>query len=111
MAEQTVGRATEERTVRLHPGDRLCIELEENPTTGYVWQVEVLDGEVLAMEEAELELALEVGIGGGGQRRFVFRAESPGRTALRLWLGRPWLERAAAIDSFVVTVDVEGARA
>ncbi|PYM64098.1 MAG: hypothetical protein DMD79_07085, partial [Candidatus Rokuibacteriota bacterium] len=62
-------------------GTRLCIELQENPTTGYRWGQLDFDKERLGLESDAYTPAGGTGVGGGGSHRFVFRDG--------LWATRP----------------------
>jgi inhibitor of cysteine peptidase len=91
-------------TVSLNSGDTVILELEENPTTGYVWKVEELDSRILELTGEDLHAA-GGGIGAGGTRKMTFKAIGAGASLLRLKCARPW-EPDAPSSTFSVTIDV-----
>ena len=105
MADTTLTNADAGRTVAINSGDKIVVRLEENPTTAYVWQVEQLDPGVLELVSDDYEIAAGSGIGGGGERKLVFRANNPGTSPLRLKSVRQW-EPDKPSSSFSVTIEV-----
>ena len=78
------------KTVELLTGDKLIVELEGNPTTGYLWEVESGEGKELKQEgEAEFNPASSL-VGSGGKVSLQFKAVTPGKVVLRLVYHRPW---------------------
>jgi predicted secreted protein len=90
-------------TLYAHPGAVMFIELAENPTTGYLWEVEscsrglVVESEYIPSDGGHRPPRPAVGpvpVGGAGTRRFALCAGTPGRRGLVLVLRRPWLKEA-----------------
>lgn len=104
MADLTLTNADAGRTVSVNSGDTIVVRLEENPTTGYVWKVEELDSQILQLVSEDYEAAGS-GIGGGGQRKLVFKAIGAGQSSLKLKCLRQW-EPDAPLNTFDVTIDV-----
>jgi predicted secreted protein len=89
-------------TLYNHPGQVIIIELPENGSTGYVWQIESAS-EVLKIDSSYTPADAATRsprpatapegplIGGGGIRQFQVSAPSPGRRDLVLVHSRPWL--------------------
>jgi inhibitor of cysteine peptidase len=104
---KTLTRADRDTVLALAPGESFEIRLPENPTTGYVWEVEPVPGAVAAVvrEAFEQEPADPRIVGRGGTKVFVFKAGLPGEGEVVLRLRRPW-QRDVSIDSFVLTVKV-----
>jgi predicted secreted protein len=93
-------------TVTLAVGDRLYVQLDGNPTTGYLWDVDgalptVLEavGQTLFQSESDL-------IGAPGTFTLRFEVIATGSGALRLIYHRPF-ETADPLDTFEVTVTVQ----
>ncbi len=108
MAEIVVGAGENGRLFGVAVGDSVRIELPENPTTGFRWQMEPSSFEgvsALRLQSVEYQTADRTGVGGGGRRVFRFSAVARGHVSLRLELLREW-ERQAARETFVITVDV-----
>jgi predicted secreted protein len=94
------------RTVDVAVGAGICIELNENPATGYTWNMPELDGQVLSLETDETVPFPGAGIGGGGVRRFLLRARKPGTARLRLAYRRSWETDVPPDARFELTVNV-----
>jgi predicted secreted protein len=105
MADTTLTNPDAGRTVVVDSGDKIVVRLEENRTTAYLWQVEQLDPGVLELVSDEYQTAAGSGIGGGGERKLVFRAINSGTSPLRLKSVRQW-EPDNPSSSFSVTIEV-----
>jgi len=92
--------------VDLPVGDRLVLQLEENPTTGYRWGLEPLDQEVVAVEHVEYAPARGGAVGGGGQRTWTVVARKPGTATLQLKLWRPWEGDASISKRFTARLEI-----
>jgi inhibitor of cysteine peptidase len=92
-------------TVTLRPGETLELHLEENPTTGYRWE---LGG------GAEVGAAVDgtysssgTGAGAGGVKRFTITPSRAGDTQLHATLRRSWEPPSAApLQEFTATLRV-----
>jgi len=69
-------------------GDDLVVELPENATTGFRWQVTGLDG--LELTGDDYTPAPTVMAGDGGTRILRLRAEKAGEGRLELVYRQPW---------------------
>ena len=94
------------KTVHVAVGGVLEIHLDENPTTGYSWEIAALDEEILADAGRVYFAARPALTGSGGEVQWLFRALKPGTTALRLEYRRPW-EKDKPAQTFEITVAVE----
>jgi inhibitor of cysteine peptidase len=94
------------RTVGVHMGDILQVNLPENPTTGYRWKVHECDDAILTFEGVEFHPEGTVVVGGGGVRVFEFRAVAPGTTPLQLKLLRQWEGDGSIMEWFRAAIDV-----
>jgi inhibitor of cysteine peptidase len=77
------------RTLELSLNETLEIELSENPTTGYRWQISQNGAPVLELAGDTFQLGSSSGIGGGGTRKLEFHSNVAGATTLRIVYGRP----------------------
>lgn len=92
------------QTIEVRVGDRVEILLDENPSTGYRWEIVASDRELLT-EIASSFLQSDAGRpGGGGVRRFELAVNAPGETTLVLELRRPWETEQAPAETFSVTI-------
>ncbi len=96
------------QTVRLQQGETLTVNLEGNPTTGYLWEIAGYNKNLLVIqgESGFLRDAERPGSGG----RFVFRFEPKGigDTRLQLVYIRPWAKKDRPIRTFEVVVSIPG---
>ncbi len=62
---------------RLRVGEVLVVRLDENPTTGYLWQHAIFPPGVLEPVDSQMERKAELP-GAGGTRQLTFSATRPG---------------------------------
>ena len=84
-------------------GDQVRLELPENPTTGFRWQLVTFGAGLLRPLGDEYVPSGGTAVGSGGLRVFRFSAASPGAADIRLELNRPW-ETQPAREEFVARV-------
>jgi len=94
------------RSFTLNPGDGLVIELEENLSTGYSWEVRESPGGILRLAGAEHEEAARTALGATGTKRFRFAATSQGSGRIELVLRRPWDPPDRVAQSFAAQIEV-----
>lgn len=109
MPDLTIGEGGNGRTVTVHRGDRIIVALPENATAGYRWQAAPLVPGVLAMTGDETQAPPGGGAGAAGVRLLSFRAEEPGRAAIRLELRRAWESGRPPERTFELQVEVSRA--
>jgi inhibitor of cysteine peptidase len=102
----TLTRADSGKTVEIRPGDTVVMCLDENPTTGYQWALESNQEEVVTLLSTDYVPARGVGIGGGGQRLFTFKAVQTGDTTLHFRLWRAWEGDTSIQERFFVTLQI-----
>ncbi|NIS79051.1 MAG: hypothetical protein GTO14_02240 [Anaerolineales bacterium] len=103
--EVTIGLEHDGQEIQLDIGEVLVLELESNPTTGYVWEVDEID-EMLLRLQGEPAYKASSGrefVGAGGVEVFRFEALSSGVAVLELIYHRPW-EEEKPIKTFSVRV-------
>lgn len=96
--------ADDSRTVDLHVGGKVVIQLPDNPSTGYRWEIDA-DKACVKIERQHFEQQSHQ-VGGGGESSWVLRAITPGVSTVKLMLWRPWEGERAAIQRFVVTLRI-----
>jgi inhibitor of cysteine peptidase len=72
MAETVILQIDREKTFQVSQDDVVLIRLEENPTTGYRWEVDAVDDRVVELQDSHYSMATGTGIGGGGVRTFTY---------------------------------------
>lgn len=95
-------------TVTVENGDTFTVTLEGNPTTGYSWEPEDLDTSILE-QQGDWEFDPESSaVGAGGMVTTTFKAVGTGTTTLRLIYHRPFEQGVEPLDTWEVTIRVEG---
>ena len=86
--------------------ESLKITLPENATTGYRWELERWDREVIGLVAEAPQYASGPLVGSGGHVDFLFQARKPGTSdiALREW--RPWEGESSVIARYRLHVVV-----
>ena len=96
--------------IELKPGQVLVVTLESNPSTGYQWEVVVVDTAVLQqIGEAEFLPAASTGmqiVGAGGMERFRFKALKKAESSLGLVYRRPWEKEEEPAKTFLIQISV-----
>jgi inhibitor of cysteine peptidase len=94
------------RAIPAKVDERILIELEENPTTGYLWET----GVVAPEEPKAVWLSNEylpskpITVGSGGVRRITAQPKKTGCFTLSFHLKRSW--ETASLKTFQVTLRV-----
>jgi predicted secreted protein len=83
-------KSNSNQTVSLSKGDTFTIELDETPTTGYIWEVDNIGSGVVQLQSNTYTLSPEAAIGGGGKRKITFLVNGTGKSSLRLKNWRRW---------------------
>ena len=80
------------------------VELEANPSTGYVWQISKSDPEHVRLLREETLPADRKRLGAPAKQLFYFQAMAIGRAPLKLEYRRPWEKDAEPAKTFSVTL-------
>lgn len=91
-------------TVNINIGEVFIIQLKENPTTGYRWMVETING-VKQIEDQFI--LLENAVGGAGIRILQFCALNIGSHELHIKEWQEWSGEASVIQRFQIKIIVE----
>jgi inhibitor of cysteine peptidase len=90
------------RTLEVSLATVITVQLRENPSTGYRWQVETVNG----LEQiGDRFIPPGAGIGAAGLREFQFRAGRVGTHALRVKHWRDWA--GSVTGRFEATIQVK----
>lgn len=87
-------------------GERLTLQLSENPSTGYTWAFASLDETRLEIESSSFS-SDSAAVGSGGSETWILRARAPGHTRVELKLLRPWEGETSVIERFAVALGIE----
>lgn len=103
----TLNEANAGQTVELCVGQEMNVILNENATTGYQWEVALIDKSVIE-QSAKPEFKPDSDlIGAGSKKTFHFRSVAPGKAALRLVYRRSWEKDVPPVRTFEVTIKVK----
>jgi predicted secreted protein len=105
--ELTVRAQDAGKLIQLDQLSVLRVALEGQPSTGYVWQLESVDGSVLQTVDERVEGSGN--IGGVDQQVFKLVGVAAGTTTLRFVNRRPWEKANSGSKSFEIQVAVAGA--
>jgi inhibitor of cysteine peptidase len=106
VARFQISTADNGKQLAIRVGDELLVELPENPTTGYRWQLNSSGDASLTLDRDEFELPTNSTAGSGGTRHISLRASSTGHSQLRLELRRAWEQGQSAVEEFAVPIEV-----
>lgn len=103
------GRGVTEMGLKLHPGERLRVELTSAAGTGYEWQLAAKPDylQVVAMLGPEPVSPDKMLCGGPQRRSYVLQAgDSLGTETIRFILACPWIDKGQAVKTLAITIDV-----
>lgn len=104
--EVTVTDTDNEQRVNLEVGDVVRVNLEGNPTTGYMWEMLSPESPMLSVIEKTFDSSSDR-CGAGGVFLFTFRADMVGQSELQFAYLRPWEKEAPPAKVFDVTFLIE----
>lgn len=94
------------RQAELKKGQTLDVSLEANPTTGYEWEVEEIDENILRqLEEQDFKPQSKL-VGAPGIQTLYFQAVGEGQTTLKLIYHRRWEKGVEPLETYSVEVVV-----
>ena len=98
-------------SLSMKPGETLLISIDGNPTTGYTWEVDSVDENILQLlgePDYSTDFRLRPGMTGvGGTYKFTFTAMSEGTTTLKLKYWRTFEPENLPVETFEVTINVQ----
>lgn len=103
MSELKLTEADKGKSFEVRRNDIVVIRLQENPTTGYRWEVDKSDEKILALQGSEFLLPKDPKFGEGGTRVFKFKAKAAGTARIQLKHWQKWEGADSIIDRFDVT--------
>jgi len=107
MSEIIIVKENAGKTFKAIQGNSILIRLDENRSTGYQWEIDLSDDQVISLEKTDYTPGAKKKIGSGGARTFNLKAESSGSVKILLRLKNEWKPDDSAIDKFEVTIKVE----
>lgn len=105
--EVVIDQSAAGSTVTICPGQKLKVNLQGNPTTGFVWELLPESDSPLERQGEPLYTPGGSAPGAGGLFSFVFQARATGSTLLKFIYHRTFEKGAAPARSFEVKVVVQ----
>ena len=107
MATVQLHQADNGHRISANVGDELIISLIENPTTGYRWDVEQLDGDLVELlPDIENDAPLSDTIGSANVRQMCFRVRQSGQTTLALKQWRAWEGERSIVERYHIILSI-----
>jgi inhibitor of cysteine peptidase len=111
-----LNQANNGNLIQLSQGEMIEIQLPENPTTGYRWEIEQPNSGAIPETASETASVLQFqtsrfvpissGVGSGGNRILSFKAAQPGTVQLQLKLWQPWSGEASVVERYCLTLEI-----
>jgi inhibitor of cysteine peptidase len=94
--------------ITVDAGKTFTIKLEENPTTGYTWEYEISDENVVALDKDDYSPDDKTGqlTGSGGVKSYIFRALKAGAAEIAFSLMPPDMD-AEPTETIVFKITVQ----
>ena len=95
-------------TVFVKVGNQFVVALDGNPSTGYTWEVEDLDTNIIQQVGKTSFKSNNTGlVGAGGTLTLTFRVLKAGTTNLVLVYHRPWETNVQPASTFRITLNAK----
>jgi predicted secreted protein len=94
------------KTVEIFVGDDVEVILPGNSTTGYVWDLMLLDMDILRPEKAKV-FSINKAMGSGNVEDIKFHAIAAGESPVKLIFHRPFEHKVPPLITFAVNVVVK----
>jgi inhibitor of cysteine peptidase len=107
--DRYLSEADDGKVLEAAPGDAIIVRLEENPSTGYRWAVDEIEGDAVIAEADDFVRSPARGVGGGGHRTFTFSAKEPGMALIAVKRWREWGGEDSVVERFRASVRVGAA--
>ena len=92
---------------KLEVGDKIRLELCSNPTTGFEWEYQMTQENVLIEEDYDFEEPEAGVVGAAGVELWTFEAVEKGTTEVRMEYSQPWKDGLKAEWTYTMNVTVE----
>ena len=98
----TIDKTHHGKKIVTKKGDVIKVHLAENQTTGYLWQINLIDDKHLKFTKNEYEMSGEA-VGAGGMKTIYLEVLKKGISELHIALAKPWENEP--VDTFNVTIE------
>lgn len=104
MSEQTLSDSDNGKLIDVNLTTRISLILPENPSTGYIWSLDLPDG--IQIESSTFLAASKQMPGAGGEHTWVLRPLHSGDLVVHAKLWREWEGDQSVLQRFQVTLRV-----
>jgi inhibitor of cysteine peptidase len=104
---QIVTEADNGTTISLKNGENFTLQLRENPSTGYSWQINLTEGLSILSDNYTQDEAPEGMAGVPGTHSWIIEAVDQGSQQVNGIYKRPWENTTGTEDNFTLTVEVD----
>jgi inhibitor of cysteine peptidase len=94
-------------SIEMKQGQTLVLSIGGNPTTGYVWEIDSVEQNILQSTGDPDYKSDSTLVGSGGMYKFKFTALNPGTTTLKLKYWRTFEPENPPVETFEVKVNVQ----
>ncbi len=108
MAQNAYSEADNGKIITVNSGDTFTIKLNENPSTGYSWNLTLGNGLQLVSDQYTAKEVPSGIVGSGGYHEWVVKAVSPGSYVITGIYKRPWEPVSGGEQAYTLTVNVLG---
>lgn len=106
MRVYSVDLSFHKKSIQMTLDSQLSIQLEENPTTGYRWQIDDSCADLFTIISSKFTPAQTSAIGAGGIRKILLQPVKEGKYKLHLRRFQPWQHEETADIEFLFDVYV-----
>jgi inhibitor of cysteine peptidase len=103
---QVVTEADNGTSIRPKKGENFTLQLRENPTTGYSWQLNLSDGLSILSDEYTQDEAPKEMTGVPGTHSWIIKAVDQGSQQVNGIYKRSWENTTGTEDNFTLAVEV-----
>lgn len=104
---QIVTEADNGTSISLENGENFTLQLRENPSTGYEWEINMSEGLSILDDYYTQDEAPEDMVGVGGNHTWIIEAVSEGSQQVNGIYKQAWENATGTEENFTLTVEVE----
>jgi inhibitor of cysteine peptidase len=102
-----INEAQNDSSIELSVGDELVITLDGNPTTGYQWEMEPINNNVVELQNLPEYKSGNSLVGSGGQYKFTLKAVKTGSSTVALKYYRSFEADVPPIQTYSIDIMVK----
>lgn len=104
---QIITEAENGKSIRIKNGENFILQLRENPSTGYSWELNVSEGLDILSDGYTQDQAPEGQVGVPGTHSWTIEAVSLGSQQVNGIYKRPWENMTGTEENFTLALEVE----